>query len=142
MGPEYVNTLERLFVVFYSMGSTLASLVHYHDYFVSSTEVQQSLSIVFSNVVRLVVGVASQFGQAKSSQSEAFPALSTANILTSSAASSTAISSEIYRNYGGLIESTYARRDQIFNMLWHSSITTEVGVNGISLEQNRKYTKF
>lgn len=102
-----------MFVVYYNLGLTLAALVPWQEYYSSSTEVQQSLVTVYSNVVRTVVGIASRFGQA-------------------SGRSAATIDSEVYRMYGGLIESTYARRDQIFDYMWAAAIKSEVGTQGTS----------
>lgn len=38
--------------------------------------------------------------------------------------------SEIYNAYGSLIETTYVRRDAIFDLLWMTTINAELGPSG------------
>lgn len=85
-----------------------AALAKWQEYYSSSTEVQEGLLIVFSNIVRVVVGLATRFGQA-------------------SATSAVTVDSEMYRAYGSLIESTVARKDQIFDNMWAASVKSELG---------------
>lgn len=111
MQNGHLDVLERIFVVYYSLGRTFGALVPWQEYYSSSTDIQQSLSVVFSNVVRVVVGVASHFGQA-------------------TGASATLIESEVSRKYGSLVESTYSQRDQIFDYMWAAAVKSEVGSHG------------
>lgn len=94
--------------MYYNLGMIFAALAPWQEYFSSSTEVQEGLLVVFSNIVRVVAGISTRFGQA-------------------SATSATTIDSEMHRAYGGLIDSTVARKDQIFDYMWAASIKSELG---------------
>lgn len=107
-----LDVLERIFTAYYSLGLAIGALSPWQQHF-TSTEIQRTLSVIFSNVVRISIGIAANFGQ-------------------DGKASVTTIDSKIYRSYGELIESTYYLRDQVIDYMWSASVSVEAGSAGMS----------